>query len=817
MKKFLSAILALSLFVACNTGGEDIPPVDEPNPDQTTTTSITEISARIDNATRAAVVVDSDDYSAYWSKSDALFVTDMSSSANFTLTSGEGSISGKFAGKLESEKQTLYALYPASAVSLKTGVFSLTIPTEQTYAPVRSSNVKDKIVLFGSSSDRQNFTMTNAAATVLFDITLPEDEVIKSVTMTSENVGIAGSCKLALATPYAYGAASKSLTLSYPSQPKGHSADGWATIAPVNFKSATGSVLYDIKTADGQYIFSHKPTEEYKAGGVYTITLSVEQFEQVADSGKLKDGQYYSSKGLPEEDIEPGSLARGVVTYSDGTPAAGVSVSDGFSVVQTDANGKYSLTPHQDTWYIYYSLPADCQSVTNSYGQPHFFTKYDPNIFDYNFTLTKSATGKEKEFALFCLADPQCPNSSSRSRFQKESVPHIKALAQSMGVPCYGVTLGDIVSSSNSSNTTAQMPYMRDHMSKDKTGIPIYQTMGNHDYLYFNGSAPIEADENSSNYNIKAQRLFEDIFGPINHSWNRSDAHIVCMRDMLWNSNDDGGNYSLGFSDEQYEWLKQDLSYVPKDKLVILCVHIPIVNSTKKNVQKVIALLAQYQQAHIMAGHTHYQRNEPTLSSGVYEHVHGAVCGAWWHANTNGDGVPNGYGVYNIEGNTIKNWYYQGVNTGMNDRDYQIRLYRGNHKSGGQYEYFAQQHGDGVILANIFNADDSWSIKVYENGVYSGTRAKIAYKKETPAEGTGIDNPTKPTTASSQDWWAIGYLVGVKNRSRSSYFTSCFHMYKYTLKNKNASVLVEATDRFGRTYRATDIIADYDYTLMTTK
>ncbi|MBQ9963130.1 MAG: hypothetical protein IJO90_07155 [Alistipes sp.] len=129
MKKFLSAILALSLFVACNTGGEDIPPVDEPNPDQTTTTSITEISARIDNATRAAVVVDSDDYSAYWSKSDALFVTDMSSSANFTLTSGEGSISGKFAGKFESEKQTIYALYPASAVSLKTGVFSLTIPT----------------------------------------------------------------------------------------------------------------------------------------------------------------------------------------------------------------------------------------------------------------------------------------------------------------------------------------------------------------------------------------------------------------------------------------------------------------------------------------------------------------------------------------------------------------------------------------------------------------------------------------------------------------------------------------------------------------
>ena len=351
-------------------------------------------------------------------------------------------------------------------------------------------------------------------------------------------------------------------------------------------------------------------------------------------------------------------------------------------------------------------------------------------------------------------------------------------------------------------------------MSASKTGIPIYQTMGNHDYLYFNPSSPIEADESSSTYNIKAQRLFEQTFGPINHSWNRSDAHIVCMRDMLWNSNNKGGDYSIGFSDEQYEWLKQDLSYVPKDKLVILCVHIPLVNSTKKNVQKVIALLAAYNEAHIMAGHTHYTRNEPTLSSGVYEHVHGAVCGAWWHANTNGDGTPNGYGVYDIEGNKITNWYYQGVNAGMNDRDYQIRLYRGNHLSGGKYEYFAQQHGDGVLLANVFNADDRWTIKVYEDGVYSGTMVKIPYKKETPAEGTGIDNPTKPSTSSSQDWWSIGYLVGVKNRSRSNYFTSCFHLYKYTLKNKNATVRVDATDRFGRTYSQSVITDDYDYTLM---
>jgi hypothetical protein len=55
-----------------------------------------------------------------------------------------------------------------------------------------------------------------------------------------------------------------------------------------------------------------------------------------------------------------------VIKYSDGKPAVGVSVSDGFSVVQTDTNGKYSLTPHQDAWYIFYSIPADCDVNINS-------------------------------------------------------------------------------------------------------------------------------------------------------------------------------------------------------------------------------------------------------------------------------------------------------------------------------------------------------------------------------------------------------------------------------------------------------------------
>ena len=514
----------------------------------------------------------------------------------------------------------------------------------------------------------------------------------------------------------------------------------------------------------------------------------------------------------------------GTIKYSDGTPAAGVSVSDGYTVVQTDANGKYTIqNPNKDAWYIYYSTPADCEVNINNYGQPCFFTKYSESVSTYDFTLTKLAGGKETNFSLFCLADPQChgvarypQEVSDAYRFNNESVPAIKAHAATKTTPCYGVTLGDIVYSETSRNSSGYMTTMRTHMAKSNIGMPIFQTMGNHDYTYFYGASnPLLADETSSTYNIKAQRAFEDCFGPINHSWNRGDAHIVCMRNMQWTSNEDAGDYtSPTFTSEQIEWLRRDLSFVPTDKLVIFCVHVPLMNSSKAGVQDIISLLKNYPNCHIMSGHTHYMRNEPTKSGGIYEHVHAAVCGQWWWSNINGDGCPNGYGVYDIEGNTIKNWYYMGVNDGMKDRDYQIRLYRGDLICGSNTKRFVLQHGNDVIIANVFNADKNWKVKIYEDDT-SYDMEFIPEKKYSSKVGSTYyletSYPVSVPTDSGQDWWAIGYHIGVRGRSGTSgsYHTNCFHMYKHILVNPNATTIrVEATDIFGTKYTQTEILSN---------
>lgn len=1195
MRKNLLVPIILALFaVGCKGDNGEI---DDQEP-VVTPTAITQVTATIDCSTRASALIGADDEaSMFWSSGDKIAVTNLTKSANFTIKRGLGSVTGEFAGTLDVAKGPLYVLYPASSAALTDGKLSMTIPVEQSYAPARGTNLGDKILLAGSAAEGTEFTVRPAAAMVVFDITLPQERTINAVTMTSEDVAIAGKGLINLESGVVADTDSKTLTLNYTSPSQGKSADGWATIAAVDFKSATGKVTYAVLTDEGVYTFCYKPDQKFEAGQVYTVKLSVEDFVQVTDLEKIKQGEYYYNLGsatpepepdpAPEVDPKlnvravrvtdstiaigwtiteanipyidqiipnpsanyatditkqykvalyrdeactdlvvsvspvqksladnkdlfnattcpprfvfsglepatsyyakvtnitdnysntkpvqvttkapvadknnivtanakagdmivyenfaglvyageggaraagisrtdrnkltsfdgadvkgeitasnsgyylvdggteiglfntlgglidemgvqnwgyigsiPGSIcarsgflkigtsnnrslvctpvlnaipkgklatlkvvfnaapygsnsdltvekydaerymavkaltgvtmasdnlvsysdvadeqqltlqgnyvsdwkeysvtlsgvpsgasialggaldaattnrmflddirvfitaledaptepiATGKITYSDGTPAAGVSVSDGYTVVQTAADGTYTIEhPHQDAWYIYYSVPADCNVEVNQYGQPAFFTKYSKTKSVYNFTLEKLPGGKETQFSLFCLADPQC-HGSKRSpqvkadtyRFDNESVPAIKAHAQTKSAPCYGVTLGDVVYSEGSRNSTSYMDDMRGYMAKDKIGMPIFQTMGNHDYTYFYSSKPISADETSSTYNIKAQRAFEDVFGPINYSWNRGDAHIVCMRNMQWSSNTDAGKYtSPTFTSEQISWLRQDLSFVPKDKLVIFCVHVPLVNSSRTGVQDVISLLKQYKEAHIMSGHTHYMRNEPTRSGGIYEHVHAAVCGNWWWSNINGDGCPNGYGVYDIDGNTIKNWYYMGVNPGMNDRDYQIRLYRGDLICGGPKTYFNLQHGNNVIIANVFNADKNWKVKIYEDET-SYDMIAIGEKKYSPgaSNSIGTTSPVLVPTDSGQDWWAIGYHIGVVGRSGTSgsYHSNCFHMYKHTLRNPNAKIRVEATDCFGRTYTATDILSN---------
>ena len=526
---------------------------------------------------------------------------------------------------------------------------------------------------------------------------------------------------------------------------------------------------------------------------------------------------------------------------TSGKPIGGVAVSDGYSVVATDASGFYMLKPSTDTWHIYYSVPANCKVKTFQHG-PKFYERYNKDVKEYTFELELLPDGKpEEKFALLTFADPQVSSSNGLNRFKGEAIPAIKEFVKNSTIPCYGITLGDVISTSTTDadhngtatrgDATQYMEKMREAMRPSTVGFPIFQVMGNHDCNYFGASCPLEPDATSSNYQLKAQREFESTFGPINYSFNRGDVHIIGMRDIYYKKNTTTRDYATGFIQSQYEWLKQDLALVPKDKMVVLCVHIPLFGSVTKSgesghyVKEVHQLLDQYKEAHVISGHTHYQRNYIHTSYDIYEHNMGTVCGTWWSSNVCGDGTPNGWGVFVGEGNTFSDWYYMGYHEGMNTRNDQLRLYRGNAitgaarpssaKSADGTGYYSFNFGDDVIVANVFNADDNWKVEVYEDGVKTGEMKRITNSSTSFDKLIGnytMDDPRriKDGTIAPYDMWTVGIQVGELNRVGSNgSWVYCYHLYKYTLDNPDAQKIeVVAIDPFGNRY-SSDKFVDY--------
>lgn len=613
------------------------------------------------------------------------------------------------------------------------------------------------------------------------------------------------------------------------------------------------------KLPKGYTLSADKPAEFYLTlpGGDHGECV-VEIFDTEGNSTALNVKEFSVEKGsiktLGEFPFSPHSIINvdkwnssepvvafhtkvyGYVKDTAGNPIEGVAVSDGYTVVATNAEGYYTLDVSPDTWYIYYSTPAEYEVAVNEFGQPCFWQKYPTSSPRVDFTLKPLAGGKEDRFALFTFADPQVYSSGNLSRFLGEAVPGIAAHAKSLTIPKYGITLGDIIFNTDNFKCTHMMDDMRDGFSLKSVGMPVFQIMGNHDHNEFNASNPLVTDERSSDINIKAQRDFESMFGPVDYSFNRGDVHIVGMKNVIFASpTTPTGGYQLGFTDRQFEWLKQDLALVPKDKLILFCVHIPLFDEKSKkipalntgtNVQETINLLKTFPNVHILSGHKHTQQNYVN-AQGIREHNIASVAGAWWVSCVCGDGTPNGFNVFIPEGNRLAEEYFYGYTAASSSRDHQMRLYRGNAVTGGPISgenknktmgYYGFNFADDVLLANVYNAAPDWKISVYEDGVYSGDMTLLPASQ--PAIGALIgdytyENPRRAADGvlTGHDFWVAGYMLGVLGRTTSNGgWAECQHMYQYKLKNKNASIKVVATDSLGHTYEESTITEGTDYT-----
>lgn len=468
----------------------------------------------------------------------------------------------------------------------------------------------------------------------------------------------------------------------------------------------------------------------------------------------------------------------GVIMDDKNAPVKGVAVSDGYSSVLTDENGVYQIVRDKRAKFVTYSTPSNYKINVDGDNNPAF---YEPiqSIDKWvrkDFTLT--AQPVESKFTFLFVADPQCRNIQEVSRYKNETIADINELAQKMTNP-YAITLGDIVF-----DAPDLWSEMKASMSNQK--VAFFQVIGNHDHLE---TAP---NEEASEEN------FRNFFGPTNYSFNRGKTHIVAMDNVIYSGKQD---YNGGIGDAQLAWLKQDLSHVSEDYMVIFASHIPFRSGSSVNTNvhynEILKLLSRFSSAYIMTGHTHYPDKYTHEVNGkkIYEYIHGAACGAWWNSNVCADGTPNGYGVFEIEQGKIVNEFYKATKY---DKSFQIRAYDAHQVYGPAnkytYSYGAPVNlnlsGDGWIIANVWDADDDWTVELFQDGKPLGPMKRVK----------------------SRDYWATYYHMEVLGKAVGSDFDkSENHFFEGRLSGDIATAKFEivAKDKFGNVYRCNQLQTDY--------
>ncbi len=463
---------------------------------------------------------------------------------------------------------------------------------------------------------------------------------------------------------------------------------------------------------------------------------------------------------LPRPALRPGRPVRvqGHVE-AGGRGLPDVAVTDGRTIVTTDASGDFSLVSDDRHLFAYLCLPDGYRIPQNRTGTARFYEPIRPDARGdarVLFLLDPDPIPAERH-AFLVLADPQTQDAYEMGLFHTETVPDVQQTVRDLGErPVFGVACGDIMFD----DLTLYPQYEE---AVGKMGVPFFQVLGNHD-LDFEG----RSDEASA-------QTFGRYFGPTYYAFDRGAVHYVVLDDVFWH----GAGY-IGYLDEtQLHWLEQDLARIEAGRTVVVFVHIPALSTRYRragesrpapsgsitNREALYRLLEPYD-AHIISGHTH--ECEHVFEGGAHEHVVGAACGAWWSGPICYDGTPNGYAVFEADGEALR-WRYKATGE---PADLQLRLYpRG-----------ADPSAPDEIVANVWDWDPDWMVTWFEDGEPRGPMARRT--------GTDPDAETLHR----------GDALPLRRPWVEPVPTD--HLFYAPVRPETREIRVEATDRWGRTYTA---------------
>jgi len=190
-------------------------------------------------------------------------------------------------------------------------------------------------------------------------------------------------------------------------------------------------------------------------------------------------------------------------------------------------------------------------------------------------------------------------------------------------------------------------------IEKEVAGLPIFYTIGNHDCYVYPPAKP--------NDPLYGQGLFIKYFGHEGksyYSFNKNGWHFIVL--STHDKQDDDSPNLVGISDEQINWLKNDLSKIDKTTPIILTAHVPFpLDKDYENESEIIyKILSNYNVKLVLFGHWHgyveflWHNKIPCI-------IGSSASGAVWsvvrnvHDVTYHNNADQGYLIVNISGEDI--------------------------------------------------------------------------------------------------------------------------------------------------------------------
>ncbi|WP_240125070.1 calcineurin-like phosphoesterase C-terminal domain-containing protein [Thermomonas alba] len=322
-----------------------------------------------------------------------------------------------------------------------------------------------------------------------------------------------------------------------------------------------------------------------------------------------------------------------------------------------------------------------------------------PGCIDYR-RAPAALAGAGAQVLVF--GDPQVKSDADVDYFRRDIVQPLQGRLPVR----LGLTLGDLVD-----DVPALLPAVR--RVTESLGVPWLYAPGNHDLDLAAGEA--------------ASAAFRAAIGPDTQARQAALANVVVLNDVIPLPGQRPA-YIGGLREDQFAFLERWLPTLPKDRLLVLAMHIPLFDQPgKKNFRdadraRLFALLQPFPHVLVLSAHTHTQRHYwHTAADGwqgaapLHEFNLGAACGAYWSGvkdaagipdATMADGTPNGYAVLTLKsgGDYALAWH-----AARDPDDAQIGLWAPKVLRRGAYPAWG-------VFANVYMGDDATRVEFRVDG-----------------------------------------------------------------------------------------------------